>query len=172
MPGATDASLFEQRHHVREQLLTMTERLVAEYAGILPAGSVMRCVSRCWVQARLAGGPVDVVDETEATARRRLSAMVPATASPEPDVVLIDRGGVKPAMTNAHEQQFARHMLDLADQLFDEHAHLPLMTVLGALNQARRELTGPDGEPPAPATLAVVVRQRLSASTPRSLASA
>jgi hypothetical protein len=74
----TGESIFAQRQHVREQMLAMTERLVADYSGVVPAGSVMRCVSRLWLQLRQAGQDGDVVAAVEAAARRRLAEGRPA----------------------------------------------------------------------------------------------
>jgi len=51
----------------------MTERLVAEYAGLIPAGGVMRVVARAQEQLRTTGGDEDIVDRTEVLARSRLS---------------------------------------------------------------------------------------------------
>lgn len=66
-----------QRH--REALLAMSERLIAEYAGTIPAGSVMRTVARCHAEALHAGGRRGaVVGQVEHAARARLAAIVPA----------------------------------------------------------------------------------------------
>lgn len=70
-----------RRLRQREELLAMTERLVAEYAGMVPAGSVMRTVARCHVDARRSGGlRDDVVGVVEQVARARLAAIMPAHA--------------------------------------------------------------------------------------------
>jgi len=74
---ATEVS-FEQRQALRQRMHAMTERLVAEYSDIFPAGSIIRCVSRHWIQTRHAGGDGDVVAATEAAVRRRLAMVLPA----------------------------------------------------------------------------------------------
>ena len=71
--------IAEQRHQLRDELLAMTERLVAEYAGRVPAGSVMRTVARCHHSYLARGGAADdVVIAVERAARRRLAAILPA----------------------------------------------------------------------------------------------
>lgn len=70
---------LEQTLRQRHELLAMTERLVAEYAGIVPAGSVMRTVARCQ-QLHLLRHPVctDLTAAVEREARVRLEVAVPA----------------------------------------------------------------------------------------------
>lgn len=78
MTVTAGTGLFEQRQVARERMLAMTERLIAEYADLFPAGSIIRCVSRCWLLQRNADDDVDVVVATEAAVRRRLAAVLPA----------------------------------------------------------------------------------------------
>ena len=71
--------IADQRHRQRDELLAMTERLVAEYAGMIPAGSVMRIVARCHHSYLLRRGDgADVVPAVEEAARTRLTAILPA----------------------------------------------------------------------------------------------
>lgn len=77
MTVTVDTASFAQRRAARERMLVMTERLIAEYADVFPAGSVIRCVSRYWMQLRHAGADVDIVAATESAVRRRLSALRP-----------------------------------------------------------------------------------------------
>jgi hypothetical protein len=77
MTVTVDTASFAQRRAARERMLVMTERLIAEYADVFPAGSVIRCVSRYWIQLRNTGVDVDVVAATESAVRRRLSALRP-----------------------------------------------------------------------------------------------
>jgi hypothetical protein len=79
MTVTVDTAPFAQRRAARERMLVMTERLIAEYADVFPAGSVIRCVSRYWIQLRNTGVDVDVdvVAATESAVRRRLSALRP-----------------------------------------------------------------------------------------------
>lgn len=69
---------FERRQEHRAAMMSMTERLVAEFSGQVPAGSVIRTVARC--QARLydTGVRQGLVDATEAMARQQLSGRIPA----------------------------------------------------------------------------------------------
>lgn len=69
----------DQRHRQRDELLAMTERLVAEYAGVIPAGSVMRTVARCQHAHQLRCGDRDeIVVAVEGATRTRLAEIVPA----------------------------------------------------------------------------------------------
>lgn len=79
------------RHHhdtltfavpVDDALVTLTVRLTEEYPA-LAAGSVMRCVARAALRARLAGVPRDLLPaEAERTARSNLDGRVPVAAGP------------------------------------------------------------------------------------------
>jgi hypothetical protein len=61
-------------------MLAMTESLIAHYSGVIPAGSVMRCVARCQEHLLRAGVRDGLVAAVEASARRRLDGAVPAHA--------------------------------------------------------------------------------------------
>ncbi len=50
----------------------VTGRLVAEYRGALPPGTVLRCVARCRYQLRRAGVRAGLDHAVEAMARHRL----------------------------------------------------------------------------------------------------
>lgn len=63
----------------------------------------------------------------------------------------------------SRDERFTKRMLEVADELFEEFAELPFRTVLEAMNLARADLTGPDGEYPPPDLIAIVARQRLGA---------
>ena len=60
------------------------------------------------------------------------------------------------------QEEFAAQMLRVADELFQDHPELPMMTVIDALNETRRALRGPDGQEPVAAQLARLTRERLS----------
>jgi hypothetical protein len=68
----------ERRQLVRADLLAMTESLIAEHAGVVPAGTVMRCVARSHELLMRAGVREGIVAATEAAVRRRLRELVPA----------------------------------------------------------------------------------------------
>ncbi len=68
------------RQSFREEVLAMSERLVAEYAGQVPAGSVLRYVARCHEQLRLAGVDDGLVAAIEDAVRLRLADVAPAHA--------------------------------------------------------------------------------------------
>lgn len=68
------------RHASYAEMLAMTENLVAEYAGRVPAGTVIACVARTREQLMRSGIRHGLVPATEAATRRRLSARVPAHA--------------------------------------------------------------------------------------------
>jgi hypothetical protein len=59
------------------------------------------------------------------------------------------------------QEQFADRMLRVADGLLNDYFELPMMTVIGVLNETRRELRGPEGEEPAAAQLTALTRERL-----------
>jgi hypothetical protein len=66
----------------RDELLSMTERLTAEFAGRVPPGMVQRCVSRSREQLLGAGIRDGIVSATESSARVRLCEVVGAHATP------------------------------------------------------------------------------------------
>ena len=67
----TNASLT-----THDGLLDLTDRLIVEYRGALPAGAVMRCVARTHHQLRAAGLADDAPHYTEEVTRRRLAERV------------------------------------------------------------------------------------------------
>jgi hypothetical protein len=66
------------RHTTHSEIVAMTENLIAEYAGRVPAGRVIACVARSREQLLQSGVRDGLVPATEAAARVRLSARVPA----------------------------------------------------------------------------------------------
>ena len=66
---------------VREDMVAMTERLVAEHEGLIPAGSVIRCVARCQDRLLRAGLRHSIVAATEVAARARLTAVAGSARS-------------------------------------------------------------------------------------------
>ena len=68
----------EARQHVHAEMLAMTESLVAEYAGRVSAGAVMRCVARSREHLMRTGIREGLVAATEAAVRVRLAAKLPA----------------------------------------------------------------------------------------------
>jgi hypothetical protein len=71
----TDAG---ERHRQRDELLAMTGRLVAEYDGLIPAGSVMSAVARCQHTHLQSSGERNDVVAVERAVRRRLASILPA----------------------------------------------------------------------------------------------
>ncbi len=69
-----------RRELAREQMLALTERLVAEYAEVIPPGTVVRCVARCREQLLRSGVRHGLVPATEAAVRTALSATIPVHA--------------------------------------------------------------------------------------------
>ena len=68
---------YEARQHARDDLYAATLGLVAEFAGEVPAGSVIRCVARSR-EALLRDGPrQNLADAAVAMARQRLRQQVP-----------------------------------------------------------------------------------------------
>ena len=62
-------------------MLAMTEGLIAEFSGLVTAGSVMRCIARCREQLRRSGVRHGLVPATQAAARVKLTAAIPAGAA-------------------------------------------------------------------------------------------
>lgn len=68
-----------RRQRQRDEMLAMTQQLIVEYAGRIPAGSVIRMVARCRVDAMRAGTRLESLTATvRAAAQARLNAIVPA----------------------------------------------------------------------------------------------
>jgi hypothetical protein len=55
-----------------ERISQITGRLVAEYGGVLPPGTVLRCIARCRRQLRRAGVQAGLDHAVEDMARHRL----------------------------------------------------------------------------------------------------
>ena len=71
--------IAEQRRRQRAELLALSERLVAEYASVIPAGRLMRTVARCHqAHLRRHGTGGDLVAAVERAARAELDVIVPA----------------------------------------------------------------------------------------------
>jgi hypothetical protein len=68
----------ETRQLVHAEMLAMIEGLVAEYAGRVPASTVMRCVARSREHLLQTGVRDGLVAATEAAVRVRLAAQLPA----------------------------------------------------------------------------------------------
>jgi hypothetical protein len=71
----------QQRRAERDEILAMTEGLIAEFSGLVSAGSVMRCIARCRKQLHRSGIRHGLVPATEAAARVKLTAVVPTAAA-------------------------------------------------------------------------------------------
>jgi hypothetical protein len=65
-------SLEMGERRVDDPVRVVAGRLVAEYGGVLPPGTVMRCVARCRYQLRRAGVRAGLDHAVEAMARYRL----------------------------------------------------------------------------------------------------
>lgn len=74
-------SAVETRSVARQDLVEMTMSLIAEFADVLPAGTVIRCVARVRDQLLGAGVRAGLVVAAESTARLRLSELLPARRS-------------------------------------------------------------------------------------------
>jgi len=59
-------------HRRDDPIREVSGRLVAEYRGALPPGTVLRCVARCRYQLRQAGIRAGLDHAVEAMARHRL----------------------------------------------------------------------------------------------------
>ena len=69
-------SSFEARQEMREQLRSVTASLIAEFAGEVPAGAVIRCVARARHDLLSSGIHTGVPAAAEAIARLRLRDLV------------------------------------------------------------------------------------------------
>jgi len=67
-----------ERQATHVEMLAMTAQLIAEYADIFPAGSVIACVARSREQLLRSGVRRGLVPATEAAARSRLDRQLPA----------------------------------------------------------------------------------------------
>lgn len=71
----------EARSTARQELREVTNTLIAEYSGRLPAGTVIRCVARAREQLLRSGVRAGLPVAVEFSARIRLSTLVPAHGS-------------------------------------------------------------------------------------------
>lgn len=71
---------FDERQILRADMVSMTESLVVEFAGRIPAGAVIGCVARSREHLLKTGVRAGLVPATEAAARRSLQATLPARA--------------------------------------------------------------------------------------------
>lgn len=81
MAGSDALSAVEARWATREDLLEVTTALIAEFAGRLPAGTVIRRVARAREQLLSSGVRSGLTVATESMARLRLSELLPAHRS-------------------------------------------------------------------------------------------
>ena len=69
-------SSFEARQVMREQLRSVTASLIAEFAGDVPAGAVIRCVARARDELLRSGVDTGLPAAAEAMARLKLRTLV------------------------------------------------------------------------------------------------
>jgi hypothetical protein len=80
--GGTDAMrAVEARLAAQRDFLRLTDSLIAEFAGLLPAGTVIRCVARAREQLLRSGVRSGLAAAAESTARPRLTELLPAHRS-------------------------------------------------------------------------------------------
>lgn len=66
------------RRSARDELIAVTDALIAEFAGRLPAGTVIRQVGQAREQLLASGVRAGLAVAAEAMARTRLSTLIPA----------------------------------------------------------------------------------------------
>jgi hypothetical protein len=81
MSQAEPTSSYATRCTIRQDVLDMTTSLVAEFAGQLPAGTVIAYVARAREQLARSGLRAELTLATEAVARQRLAELTPAHRS-------------------------------------------------------------------------------------------
>jgi hypothetical protein len=81
MGGSDETSSVEFRSATRQELIDVTSSLIAEFAGLVPPGSVIRCVARAREQLLRSGVRAGLAVATESMARLRLSELLPAHRS-------------------------------------------------------------------------------------------
>jgi len=80
--GAPEASsTAETRRATRQDLSEVTNSLIAEFAGRLPAGTIIRCVAQAREQLLRSGLRTGLAVAAESMARIRLSEILPAHRS-------------------------------------------------------------------------------------------
>jgi hypothetical protein len=67
----------DHRHAVHAEMVEMTERLVAEFAGIVPAATVIGYVARCREHLLQTGVRHGLVAATEGAVRVQLGGRIP-----------------------------------------------------------------------------------------------
>lgn len=68
---------YADRHREYQDMHAMTDRLVAEYAGVVSAEAVAGCIARCRERLLKTGVERGLVPATEAAARVTLAATAP-----------------------------------------------------------------------------------------------
>lgn len=81
MGGSDAVNAVEARSATRQDLQEVTSSLIAEFAGRLPAGTVIRCVARAREQLLGSGMRSGLAVAAESMARLRLSELLPAHRS-------------------------------------------------------------------------------------------
>ena len=71
----TNITAFEARQLVHAELAAVTDSLIAEHAGQVPAGAVIRCVAQAREQLLRAGVRTGLAVAVESMARSRLRDM-------------------------------------------------------------------------------------------------
>lgn len=74
--GGIGVSRLEARRTARRDLIAVTDRLIAEFAGQVPAGTVMRYVGRAREQLLATGVRAGLAVAAEAMARARLRTLL------------------------------------------------------------------------------------------------
>jgi len=80
VPDLREFGWLEARRESREDLLHVTHALIEEFDGVLPAGTVIRQITRAREHLIGAGVRHGLVPAAEAMARFRLNGLVPAGA--------------------------------------------------------------------------------------------
>jgi hypothetical protein len=79
--SSADISGYEARRESRAELTAVTHRLIADFAGRLPAGTVIRHVAQARESLLAAGVRSGLAAAAEAMARNRLDRLLPAHAA-------------------------------------------------------------------------------------------
>jgi hypothetical protein len=77
-PTTADSSGLQARRSAEQELVSVADCLIAEFAGVLPAGTVIRQVGRAREQLLAAGVRAGLAVAVEAMARTRLRTLIPA----------------------------------------------------------------------------------------------
>ena len=79
-PGTdtTELTGFEVRQSAHAELVALTESLIAEYSGRIPAGTVIRCVAQAREQLLRAGVRAGLAAAVESMTHIRLRTIGPA----------------------------------------------------------------------------------------------